>query len=81
VLRARTALRLGVQGAKDPHNNSVAQEGNTLVTEVRSLLHLCRHFGMVKDERSPEAMPVVSVAVHGEKADQLVRVFLDLIGV
>ena len=77
MLRAVTALRLRIQVTQHPHDDGVAQELDTLVTEVGTLQHFCRYFGMVKSERYSEAMPVLGVTVHGQKADQLVGVLLD----
>lgn len=78
MLRAVTALRFRIQGAQDPHDDSVAQELTALITEVWSIVHFCRNFRMVKDERFLSAVLMVGFAVKGKETDQLVGVLLDL---
>jgi hypothetical protein len=77
VLRAVTALWFRIEGAQDPHDDSVAQELDALVTEIGALQYFCRYFEMVKSERYSETMSVLGVTIHGEETDQFVRVLLD----
>ena len=81
MLRAVAALRLRIQGAKDPHDDGVAKELCALIAERGSIMNCCRQFRVVKDESIPESVIVMGIAEHGEETNQLFRVLLDLDGI
>jgi hypothetical protein len=64
MFRAFSALRLGVQGALNSHNDGVTQKLNALITKLGPFNGPGGDFGVIEGESRPETVHVVSVTVH-----------------